>query len=72
MTRHPDDSRHLDNAFDKGVFHANRGALFTAVRCFVDAHHHGDNRAVHYLRALRPFCDDLTFGMVALDITRNR
>lgn len=72
MTRHPADSRYLQSSFDKGVFHANGGRLLTAVRAFVTAHHDGDPRAVHYLRALRPFCDDLTFGMVALDIIRNR
>ena len=57
---------------DRGIDHANARRLFTAVRCFVDAHQQGEPRAVHYLRAMSHHCDDLTFGMVARDIIRRR
>ena len=56
------------NRIERGILLANNGDLFTAVRCFLSAHNDGNEQAVNYLRALRPFCDDLTFGMVALDL----
>ena len=62
------DTNNIADAIDKGIAHSLNGDLFTASVCFVGAHHNGDERAVRYLRALRPFCDDLTFGMVAIDI----
>jgi len=70
MTRTDRTAALADTAFDKGVAHANARRLFTAVRCFVDAHQYGHPIAARYLRALRPYCDDLTFGMVAADIIR--
>ena len=57
-----------EDSVDRGMIYANAGALWMAVNCFVYAHLEGDDRAIHCLRALRPFCDDLQFCDVARDI----